>query len=342
MESESTHYENDQMKERSNICPQLTANDSTLLKAFQDCLEITSNPNKRKRPVIHESARTSKKRILNDNANTSNNDTRIREKIFYPFWTDASKELSSKLWLPEGIDYVNIKSDSWFSVQMCKIPIMENWPKICYELLPPDITVCEPYLTNLTRVNENKKKQTKTGKQQKNESLKMRKIRLYPNTEQQAILKRWMGTSRWTYNQSLRIYKSGVKDLKLVRKLVINKENFENDKDKCWVLKTPSSIRDNAFLEFKKNLKTELKKKRKFVMKFKSKKYCKKDQIRINVRDYDREEGQFSFLKKIKKSEAIDMKNKNEIIISRDKLNMYYLHVPIPLSIRNEKEGGII
>ncbi|CAG8800345.1 25688_t:CDS:1, partial [Gigaspora rosea] len=262
MESESTHYENDQMKERSNICPQLMANDSTLLKAFQDCLEITSNPNKRKRPVIHESARTSKKRILNDNANTSNNDTRIREKIFYPFWTDASKELSSKLWLPEGIDYVNIKSDSWFSVQMCKIPNVENWPKIRYELLPPDITVCEPYLTNLTRNTEKKKKQTKTGKQQKNESLKMRKIRLYPDKEQQAILKRWMGTSRWTYNQSLRIYKSGVKDLKLVRKLVINKENFENDKDKCWVLKTPSSIRDNAFLEFKKNLKTELKKKR--------------------------------------------------------------------------------
>ncbi|CAG8648784.1 21032_t:CDS:2, partial [Racocetra persica] len=42
-------------------------------------------------------------------------------------------------------------------------------------------------------------------------------------------------------------------------------ENFENDEnDKCWVLKTPSSIHDNAFLEFKKNLKTELEKKQKF------------------------------------------------------------------------------
>ncbi|RIB19905.1 hypothetical protein C2G38_2180593 [Gigaspora rosea] len=114
-----------------------------------------------------ESAWTSKKRILTNNANTSNNDTWIREKIFYPFWTDVSKELLRKLWLLEGIDYLNIKSDSWFSVQMCKIPNIENWAKICYELLPPNITVCEPYLTNLTRDNEKKKKQTKTGKQQK-------------------------------------------------------------------------------------------------------------------------------------------------------------------------------
>ncbi|CAG8498739.1 19524_t:CDS:2 [Gigaspora margarita] len=89
-----------------------------------------------------------------------------------------------------------------------------------------------------------------------------------------------------------------------------------------WVLETPSSIRDNAFLEFKKNLKTELKKETKIY--------------------YDHEKGQFSFLKEIKKSEVIDMKNKNEIIISRDKLNMYYLHIPIPLSMRNKKEGRII
>ncbi|KAF0455968.1 transposase [Gigaspora margarita] len=74
------------------------------------------------------------------------------------------------------------------------------------------------------------------------------------------------------------------------------------------MLETPTSILDNAFLEFKKNLKTELKKKQKF----------------------------------IKKSEVIDMKIKNEIIISRDKLNMYYLHIPIPLSMRNKKEGRII
>lgn len=73
-----------------------------------------------------------------------------------------------------------------------------------------------------------------------------------------------LGFEEWTYNQGLRIYKSGVKDLKLVCKLMINKENFENDK--CWVLEIPSSIHDNAFLEFKKNLKTELKKKQKFVL----------------------------------------------------------------------------
>ncbi|CAG8612317.1 9010_t:CDS:2, partial [Dentiscutata heterogama] len=44
----------------------------------------------------------------------------------------------------------------------------------------------------------------------------------------------------------------------------------------------------------------------------------------------------------IKKSELIDMKNENEIIISRDKLNMYYLYIPISLSIKNKKEEEII
>ncbi|CAG8796721.1 38717_t:CDS:2, partial [Gigaspora margarita] len=52
------------MKERSNICPHLIANNSTLLKTFQDCFEIKSNPNKRK----SASARTSKKKNLNNNA----------------------------------------------------------------------------------------------------------------------------------------------------------------------------------------------------------------------------------------------------------------------------------
>ncbi|CAG8851086.1 22307_t:CDS:1, partial [Gigaspora margarita] len=82
---------------------------------------------------------------------------------------------------------------------------------------------------------------------------------------------------------------------------------------------------------------TELKKKQKFVIKFKSKKHCKQD---LNGRDYDHEKGQFSFLKEIKKSEVIDMKNKNEFVILRNKLNTYYLHIPIYLF--NKKEGGII
>ncbi|CAG8796720.1 38716_t:CDS:2 [Gigaspora margarita] len=58
--------------------------------------------------------------------------------------------------------------------------------------------------------------------------------------------------------------------------------------------------------------------------------------------DYDHKRRQFSFLKEIKKSEVIDIKNKNEIIISRDKLNTYDLLIPISLSMRNEKEEGII
>ncbi|KAF0455966.1 IS607 family transposase [Gigaspora margarita] len=154
MESESAYYENSQIKERSNICPHLIANDSTLLKTFQDCLEITSNPNKRKSSVNHESAQTSKKRNLNNNARenpylTANDSTLLktfqdcleitsnpnkrkssvnhesartskkrnlndnaREKVFYPFWTDTSKELSKKLWLPEGINYKGLPMSS--------------------------------------------------------------------------------------------------------------------------------------------------------------------------------------------------------------------------------------
>jgi len=98
---------------------------------------------------------------------------------------------------------------------------------------------------------------------------KSRKIRLYPNHQQKAILRQWcapcpcshsrravvnvvvlrFGIARWIYNQCLALVKADGSLLKKkeLRPRVVNNGNYDKeDSLNPWVLKAPYEVRDGA------------------------------------------------------------------------------------------------
>ena len=102
------------------------------------------------------------------------------------------------------------------------------------------------------------------------------KIRLYPNLEEKQKLLKWIGTARWTYNQSLAAINSDIKNKNkkyLRANYITNRSEKFKDPNFKWVLDTPCYIRDAAMLDLLKNYKSNVAAKRKnFKLKFRSKK----------------------------------------------------------------------
>jgi hypothetical protein len=98
--------------------------------------------------------------------------------------------------------------------------------------------------------------------------MRVRKVRIYPTAEEGKILRKWMGTARWTYNQCLaRVNEGAKKTKKALRALCLNAEAKLED----WVCETPYDVRDEAMNDLLKAFKTCFSKGDKFKMKFRSK-----------------------------------------------------------------------
>jgi len=77
------------------------------------------------------------------------------------------------------------------------------------------------------------------------------KIRLYPNSEEKQKLLKWIGTARWTYNQSLAAINSDIKNKNkkyLRANYITNRSEKFKDPNFKWVLDTPNHIRDAAMM----------------------------------------------------------------------------------------------
>jgi hypothetical protein len=86
---------------------------------------------------------------------------------------------------------------------------------------------------------------------------KSRRIRIFPTAEQKALIKRRIGTARWTYNQCNAAIRNTVRALRalFVKKealisppaKVAKSDNTKEDRKKLeWVLDTPCDVRDRA------------------------------------------------------------------------------------------------
>lgn len=115
----------------------------------------------------------------------------IKEKVLKPYWNEQCKEKSLNLWLPtktvlqdleqmsSGKLLNSMVENSWFSTKFYCLP-NKNLQKIYVQSstsFPVDYTDCE------------------------NTKIVSRRIRVYPNKEQRAVLCNWFGTSRYIYNQ---------------------------------------------------------------------------------------------------------------------------------------------
>ena len=128
------------------------------------------------------------------------------------------------------------------------------------------------------------------------DTMRCRKIRVYPSPSQKRLLKRWMGTARWTYNRAL----CAIKDHGVARKraalraYAVNRpaageEHMEEDCE-CdgiadeedtkglnpipeWAFETPYDIRDEAANDLLKAYRSAFASGEKFEVKYKSRKW---------------------------------------------------------------------
>jgi hypothetical protein len=131
-----------------------------------------------------------------------------------------------------------------------------------------------------------KKKSTYKPKPPKLPAGKTRRLRIYPTKERESLLRGWIGTVRWTFNQAVDAIN---KDPTLerngrgLRSMFVTKQAIEklkasdpSKRDYSWVLDTPSWPRvqavADAMMAFKSNRAKQAKqnKKHKFRVKFRS------------------------------------------------------------------------
>lgn len=121
-------------------------------------------------------------------------DLTSRDEVLKPFWTQQSREISNKLWLPIKTDCV--VSDTNFSKTSSNDTVMGNsWfsSKTHYPLNQNLLTTYFKYSPSL--------RPEYTGLE--NIVKKSKKIRIFPDEKQTKILKQWFGISRWYYNRTI-------------------------------------------------------------------------------------------------------------------------------------------
>jgi len=156
--------------------------------------------------------------------------------------------------------------------------------------------------------------------------------------EAKTILSQWISTARWIYNRTVGLGRTQT-EKKELRKIIVSDDNY-NTTNK-WVKKTPSCIRDNAFLDYfsaRKGCRTRMKNQTitHYFIKYKSKKDG--GTIRIPHAYWYNKKGLFHFLKDIRTSEQVPP-IRHDFTISFNKCGEFHLLVPVSLERRDENQA---
>ena len=125
---------------------------------------------------------------------TSAQDLTSNEKDCKPYWSDSCEAISSRLLLPVETDCVG--SDLSYSSSWSSKTVEKSW------FLTELLTVRKPNLQPIFLPSFTSSRAECTD----SEALprKSRKIRLFLNSEQKALLKQWFGVSRFVYNTTIK------------------------------------------------------------------------------------------------------------------------------------------
>ena len=120
-------------------------------------------------------------------------DSILNEKVCVPFWNDYCKAIQSDLWLPNVTDFVDSDLNS-LSISSLRT-VEKSWFSIKASIAPKENLYPTSYQSSMSSlVGFMECVSTK---------IKSKKIRIYPNQEQRQILRKWFGTSRYVYNQTV-------------------------------------------------------------------------------------------------------------------------------------------
>jgi len=220
---------------------------------------LTSEPKRKKRTVkakderssIAESVHTNKKTILKDKKNPSKKVIRnmkssktsvpvstLKEGVCCEWSTPYSRDLSKKLLLRTGIDSVGSPStflngfvkegnvSSWFKTKSWGLPNRNSqkisWPSSMF-----------------SPVNSMDQEDTR--------KVKARKIRLKPQKQQAMVLRKWVESSRKTYNEALKLIKeTKIKPTLLLNKLVVTSRETDKGSRLEKMKSTPADVRKSG------------------------------------------------------------------------------------------------
>jgi transposase len=127
-------------------------------------------------------------------------------------------------------------------------------------------------------------------------------------------------------------------NLKTLRKVVINEENFKTENK--WMLEYNYDLRDEALQDLLKNIKSNQAKEKKFEMKYK----CKKNKQSLSVlsKKWNNKNDFYSSVfnsTKLKSSEELPIKLMYTSRLVKTPTNKYYLCIPKPLEFKSENQA---
>ena len=282
----------------------------------------------------------------------------MKYKKCIPFWNDKCLQTSKKIWLPNCNDINNI---------YCLLSNQSNK----YIKTTTNLTNNSYNNSIITTVNQdentliiNNKFLKKPDNKIVNNSIRSRKIRIYPNKEQSIVFKKWFDTSRYVYNKSLNHCKVNNKheSFQTLRNLFVthkSRNGVINKNLEDFELETPKEIRAEAIRDLSKAVTvcfSQLKQKiiTKFDLKYKSRKNNKKT-ITIaqsGIRELTNNSISI-YLKQLKTPLHIDKRTTNKEWFRNLKINHdikltydgihYDLIIPIDLPEKNNiKDSSII
>mmetsp|Transcript_9767 Transcript_9767/g.29583 ORF Transcript_9767/g.29583 Transcript_9767/m.29583 type:complete len:284 (+) Transcript_9767:1784-2635(+) len=211
-------------------------------------LKIKARTSKGKSSTCKNGSQDTESSPTSDQASTSN------ERVSEPSWRLQAKDRSTKLWLPTGTSSVDLplnslsgsfrpmESNSWFSMTAWSPhhPINQSSQKTSWQ--SSMFSIAESMGGGST------KSQKKIQKKKK-QANKVRKVSLKLTPDQKAVLIKWFGCCRDTYNWALGCIRDKPKEYKKsnfywLRNRFVNKINIP--KDKFYLLDCPKQIRANA------------------------------------------------------------------------------------------------
>lgn len=183
---------------------------------------------------------------------------------------------------------------------------------------------------------------------------KSRKVRIFPTAEQKALLKRWIGTARWTYNRCNAAVRNGECKATLddLRERFVNRDGLlkrrrTNDgqaSDLSWLIDTPYDIRDCAVGELVQAYKNGKKKhgEGNFEVKFRSIKALRQETLTVRRRNWNRDYGEYARTLRndcLRASEPLPSEMPHDFKVIRTRLGHYYLSIPVDLEVRGESQA---
>jgi len=325
---------------------------STTFKTSQSGSEISvkCKTKKRTREIdtsMQESPPRNRRRISNDRSNSSNENTQNTDssktsdqestskgKDCKPFWNDASKEWSKKLWSCTKTGCVDLDSSFW-SLSSHK-PTQNSWFSTTgkrAKVMPKNSqTTCSQSPRFLWQdIMENEQRETENEEDKPKVEMKARKIRVYPTQQQKNKLMTWFGVVRKTYNWCVDALKNKLCKMnqKELRKRYLHNDVLK-EKGLEYCLDVPYDVRDESMRDFLKAYKISKKKKKISRFKFRSRKDRQQSFV-IWKRHWGTQRGFFSdiFSSSMLRGECVlpdDLPFNSRFL--RTRLGHYYICIP--------------